>query len=207
MKNEINIFENEKFGQVRTICNEENEIWFAAKDVAISLGYSNPQKAIRDHCKGVNTGDFNTTGGMQTLNIIKESDVYRLIMRSKLESAIEFQDWLVEEVLPSIRKNGGYMVDNDESPEDLFSRALKMADGIIKERDLKVQVYQNKLEQAKPMIEFAEQVSESVDAVEVGDFAKAINDENISIGRNRLKTFLNKVLDKIPKIEYAYLAT
>lgn len=108
---------------IRTI-NRDGEAWFAASDVAKALGYSNPLKAIRVHCKGVNEMDTPTTGGLQTIKIIPERDVYRLVMRSKLPSAEQFEEKVVGEILPSIRKTGGYMVSiSNETPEQILSRS------------------------------------------------------------------------------------
>ncbi len=106
MKKEL-IFENVEFGKL-TIIEKNGKPWFVGKEIAETLGYQNPQKAIRDHCKGVNEMDLPTSGGIQTKNIIPEPDLYRLIMRSKLPAIERFQDWVVEEVLPSIRKTGSY---------------------------------------------------------------------------------------------------
>lgn len=105
-----------------------DEAWFSASDVAKALGYSNPLKAVRDHCKGVNKTVTPSAGGKQTINIIPERDVYRLVMRSKLPSAEQFEEKVVSEVLPSIRKTGGYMVSiPNETPEQILSRALLLA--------------------------------------------------------------------------------
>lgn len=93
--------------KVRTVWHEGN-VWFVAKDVAECLAYTNPLKAVRDHCKGVNETFIPSAGGRQLIKIIPESDVYRLVMRSKLPAAEQFQTWVCEEVLPSIRKTGGY---------------------------------------------------------------------------------------------------
>lgn len=107
--NEIQIFKNERFGEVRTLV-VNNEPWFVGKDVAIILGYTNPMKAIRDHVdeddKGVN--DLFTPGGKQQVIIINESGVYALIFGSKLPTAKEFKHWVTSEVLPQIRKTGAY---------------------------------------------------------------------------------------------------
>ena len=88
---------------------KEGEPWFVAKDVALVLGYSNPQKAIRTHCKGVNETDTPTAKGLQTVKIIPERDLYRLIMRFRLPQAERFEEWVVGEVPPSIRKHGVYL--------------------------------------------------------------------------------------------------
>ncbi|WP_009396433.1 BRO-N domain-containing protein [Pseudomonas bharatica] len=103
----VNLFNFEGF-DVRVVLID-GEPWFSARDVAEGLGYSNPQKAVRDHCKSprpVGVNDSFTLG--PSANIIPERDVYRLVMRSKLPQAERFEEWVVSEVLPSIRKTGGY---------------------------------------------------------------------------------------------------
>ena len=103
--NELQIFENEEFGAIRTV-TIDNEPWFVGKDVAEALGYSNPRKAIGDHVleedKGVSKCD--TLGGKQDLTIINESGLYALIFESKLESAKRLKCWVTSEVLPTIHK-------------------------------------------------------------------------------------------------------
>lgn len=89
--------------------DEHGKEWFVAKDVAEVLGYTNPHKAIRDHCKGVNESFIPSTGGVQATKIIPRADVLRLIMKSKLPAAEAFEKWVFEEVLPSIQKTGAYL--------------------------------------------------------------------------------------------------
>lgn len=104
----IKIFERQEFGQVRVV-DVDGEPWFVASDVAKALGYERPNDAVNAHCKKVNKFSYgDMPQGAQPYNIIPESDVYRLVMRSNLPDAERFQDWVVEEVLPSIRKTGGY---------------------------------------------------------------------------------------------------
>ena len=105
--NELQIFNNEEFGEIRTT-EIDGKPYFVATDVSAALGYSNPRKAILDHCKGVTKRDTPTSSGIQTMSYINEGDVYRLIMKSKLKSAEKFESWVMDEVLPSIRKTGGY---------------------------------------------------------------------------------------------------
>lgn len=103
---EIKLFEKEEFGKVRVVM-VGNDPWFYGTDVAKALGYENPARDVQRHCKKVNK--FSPTESVGTpYNIIPESDVYRLVMRSNLPNAEKFQDWVVEEVLPSIRKTGQY---------------------------------------------------------------------------------------------------
>ena len=102
------IFESEEFGQVRVVAGEDGAPWFIAKDVAEVLGYKDPDQAIRKHCKSTKSYPVESTGQVRYLKIIPESDVYRLIMRSKLPQAEAFQDWVTTDILPTIRKHGAY---------------------------------------------------------------------------------------------------
>lgn len=116
MANELSIFSNDEFGSVRVIV-QDGEPWFIASDVAKALGYERPNDAVNTHCKKVNKFSYgDSPRGAQPYNIIPESDVYRLIMRSNLPNAERFQDWVVEEVLPSIRKTGNYSMAPASAP-------------------------------------------------------------------------------------------
>ena len=184
---ELEIFNNEEFGQVRSV-EVEGEPYFVAKDIAIALGYSNPRKAIIDHVdeedKGVTKCD--TLGGAQEITIINESGLYSLILSSKLPSAKEFKRWITSDVLPKIRKTGGY-VNND----DLFINTyLPFADDTTKllfKSTLQVINNQNKLiEEQKPLVTFANTVANSSDTIDMGEMAKLCSKEGLKIGRNRL---------------------
>lgn len=126
--NDIQIFNNEQFGQVRVI-TKDGEPWFVAKDIANILGYSNSRKAIYDHVytedKGVTKCD--TLGGSQELTTINESGLYSLIFGSKMESAAKFKRWVTSDVLPSIRKHGMYATDElINNPDLLIAAATKI---------------------------------------------------------------------------------
>lgn len=105
--NELQIFNSGEFGEIRTI-EINGKPYFVGTDVAKALGYSNPRKAILDHCKGVTKRDTPTSSGIQSMSYINEGDLYRLIMKSKLPSAEKFESWVMDEVLPTIRKTGSY---------------------------------------------------------------------------------------------------
>ena len=119
--NELKIFENPEFGQVRTVMVGDKP-YFVGKDIAEALGYARATKAIQDNCKGVLKRDILTNGGNQQMSVISEGDVYRLIVRSKLPNAEKFESWVFDDVLPSIRKHGVYATDETlekmlQSPE------------------------------------------------------------------------------------------
>ena len=111
MDNKIEIFKNEQFGEVRTILEGE-KVLFCAADVAKALGYTNPNKAVNDHCRAITKRSTPISGKVQSINFIPEGDVYRLIIRSKLPAAEKFELWVFDEVIPTIRKTGGYMTDS-----------------------------------------------------------------------------------------------
>ena len=127
--NGIQIFRNQEFGAIRTMTSEQGEPMFCAKDVAGALGYGNSREALRKHVEteDVTKCDTPTTGGVQSMVYINESGLYALILSSKLDSAKRFKHWVTGEVLPSIRKQGGYMVVRPhESDEVIMARALQI---------------------------------------------------------------------------------
>ena len=106
----LHIFENDQFGRVRTLVEEDGIILFCGNDVACALGYRNPSRDVQRHCKrAVERCTTDSVGRQQQMLFIPQSDIYRLIIRSKLPAAVEFENWVVETVLPTIRKHGAYI--------------------------------------------------------------------------------------------------
>ena len=133
--NEIQTFSNIEFGEIRTI-EVSNKPYFVGSDVAKVLGYKEPHKAISRHCKGGIKRTILTNGGNQELIVIPEGDVYRLIIKSKLPSAERFESWIMDEILPQIRKTGGYIPIKEEEPNEVFlARAVQVANETIKKKD------------------------------------------------------------------------
>lgn len=194
--NDIQIFKNDEFGEVRTVM-VSNEPYFVGKDVASVLGYSNPQKAIRDHVddddKTLN--ESFTVNGTQGV-LINESGLYSLILSSKLPSAKKFKRWVTSEVLPAIRKTGSYSVNVPQS----FAEALRLA----ADQQEKIEAQQKLLTEQKPKVEFFDAVAESKSAVSMNEVAKCLAVPGM--GRNNLFKFLrgNKVLmdNNLPYQEY-----
>lgn len=122
--NELQIFQNEEFGQVRTV-DIDGKTYFVGKDVANALGYSNPRDAISRHCKGVVKHDSFKEGG-QEVSLLPEGDIYRLIIKSQLPSADKFERWIFDEVIPQIRQTGGYQ--KKLSPQEIMRIQLGMID-------------------------------------------------------------------------------
>lgn len=133
--NEIVKFTSDQFGEIRTVVINDVP-WFVGKDVATALGYARPNDAISAHCKGTVKRRILTEGGEQEMLVINESDLYRLVFKSCLPSAELFTDWVTSEVLPSIRKTGGYIVGQDSLSEDaLIEKALQVVARRMEERE------------------------------------------------------------------------
>lgn len=185
--NELQIFNNEEFGDIRTV-TINNEPWFAATDIAKALGYrmaSDLVRRIDDEDK--DTRVMSTLGGEQALSIINESGLYSAILGSKLESAKRFKHWVTSEVLPSIRKNGGYIAGQETlSDEELLSKALMVAQRKIEEKNELIAMQDSRIQQMRPKEIFADAVSASRTSILIGDLAKLICQNGYQIGQKRL---------------------
>lgn len=150
--NELKVFSNPDFGTIRTI-EQNGEPWFVGKDVAEVLGYSDTAQAIRKHVEEEDKGvvEMTTPGGKQPLTIINESGLYSLVLSSKLPTAKKFKRWVTSEVLPSIRKHGGYVAGQEHmSDEELMAKALLMAQKTIADRDARISALQVEVAVAQP---------------------------------------------------------
>lgn len=177
--NNLQIFKSKEFGQIRTV-TIDNEPWFVGKDVASALGYTNPQKAVRDHVSEEDRGmnEMDTPSGRQNLVVINESGLYALIFGSKLESAKRFKHWVTSDVLPAIRKTGGYQMKAPEGKE-LLALAVLEAQKTIEEQNAQI-------ERMRPKEIFADAVTTSKQSILIGQLAKLICQNGHSIGQNRL---------------------
>lgn len=198
--NDIQIFKNDKFGNVRSI-EIDGKPFFAATDVATALGYSNTRDAVSRHCKGVVKCDIPTNSGVQNMSVIPEGDIYRLIIRSNLPSAEEFERWIFDEVIPSIRKTGGYNL-----PQTYADALRALADQA--EQSEKLRLENSELQQAniemKPKADFFDAVAGSKKAMSMEEVAKVLSYPGV--GRNKLFEILRNqnILqrDNIPYQKY-----
>ena len=166
--NELQIFQNEEFGTIRTI-EQDGAPWFVGKDVAAALGYSKERNAIGVHVDEEDKKDARiqgTLGGTQSMVVINESGLYSLVLSSKLPNAKKFKRWVTSEVLPSIRKNGGYLAGQESmSNEELMARALLMAQNTIAEREKRIQSLQAQNELKDQIIADFEPIRTYVDTI------------------------------------------
>lgn len=203
--NELTIFENPEFGRIRAV-NKDGEPWLVAKDVCEALGYKNSKDAIATHVDSddktiFQRSDFATLENHipksalplefvpadipnRGLSFINESGMYSLVFSSKLPKAKEFKHWVTSEVLPSIRKTGGYIAGQENlSDAELMAKALLVAQRTIDERNKQIEVM-------KPKALFVDAVSASETSILIGDLAKLLKQNGVDIGQNRLFRWL-----------------
>ena len=189
--NELQIFNNPEFGSVRTI-TKDNEPLFCLSDICKALEIKNATDVAKrleeDEVTRLNLGSQSGE-----TNFVTESGLYAVILRSDKPNARKFRKWVTSEVLPSIRKNGGYIAGQETlSDEELMAKALLVANNKIKERDAIIERQQAKIEADKPKTIFADAVSTSHTSILVGDLAKLICQNGVQIGQKRLFEWLRQ---------------
>lgn len=190
--NEMMVFNNPEFGSVRTVCID-GEPWFIGKDVAECLGYSNTRKALLDH---VGAEDRNTVTirdgnkGNPNQVIINESGLYCLVLSSKLPTAKKFKRWVTSEVLPTIRKTGGYVANEDVFVETYLPFADEPIKQLFRIQCRVINQLNDRIRKDEPKVKFADHVSDSTNLIDVNKMAKLCADHGIRIGRNRLFSWL-----------------
>lgn len=195
MENQIQQFTHANGYALRTV-EQDGNVYFVGKDAAIMLGYKDTVNALKQFCRGVVKRHpiVDSLGRTQEVRIISEPDFYRLVVNSKLPAAQEYERWVFEEVLPSIRRSGAYVASTgEESLEELMARALTAANEAIARQKARLEQQEAKLEQqelqlkiAEPKTIFADAVSHSDSCILVGELAKLIRQNGYEIGQNRL---------------------
>ena len=193
MENELQIFKNEELEmEIRTLIIE-GEPYFVGKDVASILGYKEPRSAVSKKVDEEDRGvsKIATPSGTQEMTVINESGLYSLILSSKLPSAKKFKRWVTSEVLPQIRKTGGYIpMDEGMTDSEIMARALLIAQGTINKKDELIKQHEKTIEQQKPLVDFANTIASTSKSIDMSSFAKLIKDEGIKMGRNKLFEWL-----------------
>ena len=190
---DLQIFKNPEFGAIRTI-ERNGEPWFVGKDVAVALGYKDTVNALISHVDAEDKGGWQITtpSGKQKMAIINESGLYSLVLSSKLPDAKRFKRWVTSEVIPSIRKNGGYL-----TPEKLEEVLLKPDTIIQLAQNLKIEqekrkALESRIEQDKPKVLFSDAVSASKTSILVGELAKILKQNGVDTGEKRLFSWLRE---------------
>lgn len=187
---ELKLFQSPIFGQVRTVV-VNGQVMFAATDVARCLGYTNPQKAIRVHCKsaGVNEMDTPTNGGIQKVKFMTKGNLVRLVANSELPQSEEVESWIFDEVIPTVLETGGYLATKqDDTPEEIMARALTIAQATLAKREERlkqleaeteqqqftIEIQTEEIKKAAPKVNYYDNHLQSVNALTATQIAKEI---------------------------------
>ncbi len=195
MKNEVQVFTHEQFGEIRTMTMPDGQVGFVGKDVAMVLGYKNPSNALVAHVDEEDKTSYliQVSGSNYKANttFINESGLYALVFASKLPKAREFKHWVTAEVLPQIRQTGGYIpVKEDDTPEKLMARALLVAKDTIEKKDAIIAQKNAQLTAQRPKVMFADAVTSQEDSILISEMAKLLTQNGYEIGRTRFFRWL-----------------
>lgn len=183
---ELQIFDNPEFGEIRTV-DDNGKVLFCGKDVAEVLGYKDSVNALKLHCREdgvVKHHLIDNMGRTQQAKFIDEGNLYRLITHSKLPAAERFERWVFDEVLPSIRRNGGYIAGQESlSQEEILAKAVLLAQNVIDEQ-------RRRIDAMRPKEIFADAVAASHTSILIGDLAKLLHQNGVDIGQKRLFSWM-----------------
>ena len=189
MEQVIKIFENEEFGKVRTVV-KDGEPWFVGKDVAECLGYSKPRNAINAHVdnedKALAPIQGGCSTGTQNTMIINESGLYSLVLSSKLPRAKEFRRWVTATILPTLRRTGGYVSNEEMFIENYLPFLDEPYRDLFRLQMTAIEKLNERIRNDKPLVDFALHVADSEDLIDMNAMAKLAADKNFNIGRTRL---------------------
>lgn len=190
--NEIQSFTNDQFGTVRAVRGENGEPMFVARDVTDALGLDRTAtRRLDEDEKGVHS--THTPGGNQQVLLVTEPGFYKLVLQSRKPEAKAFQRWVTHEVLPALRREGGYMVARaDETPEETMARALLLAQGTMERQKRRIAGLEAENEAMRPKALFADAVAASDGTCLVGEFAKMLRQNGVEVGQNRLFAMLRE---------------
>lgn len=182
--NEIQTFNNPEFGTVRAVRGDDGEPLFVARDVTDALGLDRTAtRRLDEDEKGVRS--THTPGGNQQVLLVTEPGFYKLVLQSRKPEAKAFQRWVTHEVLPALRRDGGYMVARDETPEQTMARAVLLAQATIDRQ-------KSRIAELEPKALFADAVTASDGTCLVGELAKMMRQNGVEVGQNRLFAMLRE---------------
>ncbi len=189
--NGLQRFRNNEFGEIRTL-NDNGKILFCGSDIAKALGYQNAPDALARHCKGIVKRYTPTGGGRQVMSFISEGDVYRLIAHSRLPEATRFESWIFDEVLPTIRKTGGYVLDENLFIKTYLPDLSEPQKNIFMVTLSQLRVQNEKIEADRPKVQFAEAVAASDNTILIRELAVIMKQRGFDVGQQRLFSLLRR---------------
>ena len=198
LQNQIQVFDSPQFGAIRTITREDSPL-FCLVDVCKAVGLTNPssvkQRLDPDDVQLIDLHALNSVEGIGNglTNFVTESGFFDILLQSSSPEVRPFRKWVTSEVLPSIRKDGGYiMTSKEDSPEEIMAKALNIANSIIERKNKLIAEQEQRIASLEPAECFTKAVSTSEHSILVGELAKILRQNGIEMGQNRLFRWLRE---------------
>ena len=187
MTNEIRIFESPEFGQIRTVKDEKGEPWFCLRDVCKVLGLKQGDVCQRLAKGLVSTQPLSTRGGTQMANFVNEDGLYDVILDSRKPSARAFRKWVTSEVLPQIRRTGGYVpLSAEDDEKTILAKAVRILNRTLEQKDVLLRRKEELIEEQRPKVEFADALTAGDGCILISELAKLLTRNGYPTGRTRL---------------------
>lgn len=193
MTNEIKIFESPEFGRIRTVSDERGEPWFCLADVCKVLGLKQNGVVMRLEKGVISTEPLSTRGGTQMANFVSEDGLYDVILDSRKPSARAFRKWVTSEVLPQIRRTGGYVpLSAEDDEKTILAKAVRILNRTLEQKDVLLRRKEELLEEQRPKVEFADALTTGDGCILMSEMAKLLTRNGFVTGRTRLYRWMRE---------------
>lgn len=193
MRNEIKIFESPEFGRIRTVSDERGEPWFCLADVCKVLGLKQNGVVMRLEKGVISTEPLSTRGGTQMANFVSEDGLYDVILDSRKPSARAFRKWVTSEVLPQIRRTGGYVpLEEQDDEKTILAKAVRILNRTLEQKDVLLRRKEELLEEQRPKVEFADALTTGDGCILISEMAKLLTRNGFVTGRTRLYRWMRE---------------
>ena len=193
MTNEMKIFESPEFGRIRTVSDERGEPWFCLADVCKVLGLKQNGVVMRLEKGVISTEPLSTRGGTQMANFVSEDGLYDVILDSRKPSARAFRKWVTSEVLPQIRRTGGYVpLEEQDDEKTILAKAVRILNRTLEQKDVLLRRKEELLEEQRPKVEFADALTAGDGCILMSEMAKLLTRNGYPTGRTRLYRWMRE---------------
>ena len=193
MTNEIKIFESPEFGRIRTVSDERGEPWFCLADVCKVLGLKQNGVVMRLEKGVISTEPLSTRGGTQMANFVSEDGLYDVILDSRKPSARAFRKWVTSEVLPQIRRTGGYIpLEEQDDEKTILAKAVRILNRTLEQKDVLLRRKEELIEEQRPKVEFADALTAGDGCILISELAKLLTRNGFVTGRTRLYRWMRE---------------
>lgn len=193
MRNEIKIFESPEFGRIRTVSDERGEPWFCLADVCKVLGLKQNGVVMRLEKGVISTEPLSTRGGTQMANFVSEDGLYDVILDSRKPSARAFRKWVTSEVLPQIRRTGGYVpLEEQDDEKTILAKAVRILNRTLEQKDVLLRRKEELIEEQRPKVEFADALTTGDGCILMSEMAKLLTRNGFVTGRTRLYRWMRE---------------